>query len=97
MGRGCRFYGDPSRRPFALTSSAPLGHFDEVEVFETPATRELEIVGELGVVVAVTEENGKQFFAIAIESLGRTVMLGLTRAGHGPPYRTRGDVRRVES
>jgi hypothetical protein len=59
-------------------SPAPIGHFDEVHVLDTPAARELEVSGERGIVVGISEENGEQFLAIAISTLGRTVILGAT-------------------
>jgi hypothetical protein len=56
--------------------STPFEHFDEVEILETRATQELEVVGETGVVVGISVDAGERFYAIALESLGRTIMLG---------------------
>lgn len=59
-----------------MTRPKRLEHFDEVEILETRTTQELEVVGERGVVVGVSEEAGDRFYAVALESLGRTIMLG---------------------
>lgn len=62
----------------SLMSPSPIGHFDEVEILDTPATRQLEISGERGIVVGVSQENDEPFLAVAIDAFGRTVMLSAT-------------------
>jgi hypothetical protein len=53
-----------------------IDHFDEVDVLETPTTLELEVSGERGIVVGVSEADGERFFAVSIEAVAGTVMLG---------------------